>query len=431
MVRMRRSGTSLTRAAFVAAISASLLAAGAGKAQAAPSATPPVEVSAKLAPAASLVPQEMSDHDMLDSVERVRHVMQHALAAEVHRVIQEARERMIADPDGIKKALALTHEHVRMAPELEAAQRDQLLSQIAAASRSAARLSSISAERENARQEILAEQYARRELNQERLAKQQLTADRLARVNSLTSGGQFRDAAARQIASKDPGTVAGTTAAVEATMRANISDIQSLAERRRQGLVEAFRAEDAQRAENLGAEPIVYPSAEKWLALSERRKEWRENASAYRPSAGEAKINQALKETTSIEFQNEPLADVIDYLKAKHGIEIQLDNQALTDAAIGPSAPVTRSAKGIRLRSALRLLLDDLGLTWVVRDDVLMITTKERADTELTTRVYDVADLVLPIPNPFQNGTGGNGFRGGRFGGNGFHGFRLPGRMAF
>jgi general secretion pathway protein D len=430
---MRRSGTSLTRAAFVAAISASLLAAGAGRAQAAPSATPPVEESAKMGPAASLVPQETSDHDMLDSVERVRHVMQQALAAEVHRVIQEARERMVADPDGIKKSLALTHEHVRVAPELEAAQRDQLLSQIAAASRSAARLSSISAERENARQEILAEQYARRELNQERLAKQQLTADRLARVNSLTSGGQFRDAedAARQIASKDPGTVAGTTAALEATMRANISDIQSLAERRRQGLVEAFRAEDAQHAENLGAEPIVYPSAVKWLALSERRKEWRENASAYRPSAGEAKINQALKETTSIDFQNEPLADVIDYLKAKHGIEIQLDNQALTDAAIGPSAPVTRSAKGIRLRSALRLLLDDLGLTWVVHDDVLMITTKERADTDLTTRVYDVADLVLPIPNPFQNGTGGNGFRGGRFGGNGFHGFRLPGRMAF
>jgi hypothetical protein len=166
----------------------------------------------------------------------------------------------------------------------------------------------------------------------------------------------------------------------------------------------------------LDAEPIVYPSAEKWQALSERRKKWGESASMYRPTAGEEKIKKALLETTSIDFQNTPLFDAIDYLKTKHGIEIQFDNKALTDAAIGPSAPVTRSAKGIHLRSALRLLLDDFGLTWVVRDDVMLITTKEGADEMTTTRVYGVADLVLPIPDPYRNGFGGNG---------------LPGRMPF
>ena len=53
--------------------------------------------------------------------------------------------------------------------------------------------------------------------------------------------------------------------------------------------------------------------------------------------------------------------------------------------------------KGISLRSALRLILEEFDLTYVVQDEVLKITSKEKADEILTTRVYPVADLVIPI----------------------------------
>jgi hypothetical protein len=52
--------------------------------------------------------------------------------------------------------------------------------------------------------------------------------------------------------------------------------------------------------------------------------------------------------------------------------------------------------RGITLKSALRLLLHKLGLTYTIQDEVLLITTPEQADSMLETKVYPVADLVLP-----------------------------------
>ena len=56
---------------------------------------------------------------------------------------------------------------------------------------------------------------------------------------------------------------------------------------------------------------------------------------------------------------------------------------------------MTKSLKGGSLKSALRLMLRDLGLAYVIRDDVLLITTTDVADFTLTTKSYDVADLVV------------------------------------
>ena len=46
------------------------------------------------------------------------------------------------------------------------------------------------------------------------------------------------------------------------------------------------------------------------------------------------------------------------------------------------------------LRSALDRLLPDLGLTWVIVDEVLLITTSAEAQNRMAVKVYDVADLV-------------------------------------
>ena len=97
-------------------------------------------------------------------------------------------------------------------------------------------------------------------------------------------------------------------------------------------------------------------------------------------------------------FVEAPLTEVLDYLKDRHKIEIQIDTKALEDAGVGADTPVTVDLKGISLRSALRLMLKKLSLTYLIKDEVLLITTPEEADNQLTTKVYPVADLVLPIP---------------------------------
>src|SRR5262249_49815133 len=96
--------------------------------------------------------------------------------------------------------------------------------------------------------------------------------------------------------------------------------------------------------------------------------------------AAEAKILAALGERTDLDFTDQTLLDVVDYFKERHGIEIQLDAKALADAGIGGATTVTRNGKGASLRSALELLLNDFDLTYLVRDEVLMITTEAQAD---------------------------------------------------
>lgn len=94
-----------------------------------------------------------------------------------------------------------------------------------------------------------------------------------------------------------------------------------------------------------------------------------------RPDPTEKRIWTALNEKTELDFAEQPLSDVIDYLRQRHDIEIQLDNKALADAGVGSDTPVTRAIKGITPRSALKLILGELDLTYVVDNGIMSITT--------------------------------------------------------
>jgi len=109
-----------------------------------------------------------------------------------------------------------------------------------------------------------------------------------------------------------------------------------------------------------------------------------------------AKIASVLEEPTEFDFNELPLTDVVLYLKNRHHVEIQLDTKALEEASIGIETPVTRTLQGITLRSALRLMLGALDITYLVKDEVLLITTPDKASNELVTKIYPVGDLATP-----------------------------------
>lgn len=117
-------------------------------------------------------------------------------------------------------------------------------------------------------------------------------------------------------------------------------------------------------------------------------------------SPGVRKILKALESPTELEFIETPLQDVLDFIRDYHQIEVQLDQKALDDVGIGSDSPITRSLKGISLRSALRLLLRELDLTYTIEDEVLLVTTPEEAETRLNTVIYPVSDLVVTFRDP-------------------------------
>ncbi|MEX2560737.1 MAG: hypothetical protein WD403_12525 [Pirellulales bacterium] len=108
----------------------------------------------------------------------------------------------------------------------------------------------------------------------------------------------------------------------------------------------------------------------------------------------EMAIRQALNEPTEFKFVDRPLTDIADELRARHKIQIHLDRAALTDAGVGEDMPITASLSGISLGAALKLMLLEHELAYVIRNEVLLITSQTEADGMLETRVYPVGDLV-------------------------------------
>jgi uncharacterized protein (TIGR03067 family) len=103
---------------------------------------------------------------------------------------------------------------------------------------------------------------------------------------------------------------------------------------------------------------------------------------------------KALDTKTELEFIDTPLADVVDFLQKKHGIQIQIDRKSLDDIDLDIDTPVTRNLRDVSLRSALRLMLDELGLTYIIIDEVLLFTTADAVVEYPCATVHDVTDLV-------------------------------------
>ncbi|TWT94614.1 hypothetical protein [Stieleria varia] len=101
-----------------------------------------------------------------------------------------------------------------------------------------------------------------------------------------------------------------------------------------------------------------------------------------------AAIRAALNEDTSNTFIETPLIEALQVLGDLHDIPIVLDRRSLEEIGLSADAPVTIDLKSVSLRSFLRLMLRDLQLTYLVKDDVLQIMTTESAAHSLTTEVY-------------------------------------------
>ena len=101
-----------------------------------------------------------------------------------------------------------------------------------------------------------------------------------------------------------------------------------------------------------------------------------------------------------MDFDGVPLSQVLDYLAKLAEVNLYLDPQGLAEEGISSEDPVTiHLSQEISLKNALTLILNEKHLAYVVKNDVLKITSEQLRDGEVYRRTYNVADLVIPIPN--------------------------------
>jgi hypothetical protein len=106
-------------------------------------------------------------------------------------------------------------------------------------------------------------------------------------------------------------------------------------------------------------------------------------------------VEFALSGKADVQIIQMPLYQFASDCEQKLGVDVDVDKRALIDAGIDPDAiEITIDLRGITYASALHHILRPLDLAYVVGDGVLEITTIEKANGALETRVYPAFDLV-------------------------------------
>jgi hypothetical protein len=105
-------------------------------------------------------------------------------------------------------------------------------------------------------------------------------------------------------------------------------------------------------------------------------------------------IEEALGKVVDLDFKDTPLDKVVEDLRNRTGVRFVLAKQVLADSAVSTDTPVSFRCQGLKLRLGLDLMLDEMALTWMVRDGAIFFTTAEDAEEKGPVRVYLIADLV-------------------------------------
>jgi tetratricopeptide (TPR) repeat protein len=151
--------------------------------------------------------------------------------------------------------------------------------------------------------------------------------------------------------------------------------------------------------------PVHYPPAAVWRELTALRKEKYTNQALGEEASPTQKAIQSKLENQRVTFEGDltqtSLSELLGNLAKKYEVNILLlqedfkDNPQIADAK--PKLNITR-LDGLTLGAFLDVVLQSMGATYIVRPDYIEVTTFEKRLSEKVTRVFPVADLVIPIP---------------------------------
>jgi general secretion pathway protein D len=165
-------------------------------------------------------------------------------------------------------------------------------------------------------------------------------------------------------------------------------------------------AEDVERSSTPFVGPIEFPTTRDWEDLTKNRTRLQAEGRA-RATPAELQIQKRMSVKVKASHRDQPLSAVLDSLAKQADVPIHLDMVGLEQEAVRSDTPVTISLdQSISLKSALKLLLEPLHLDYVIKDEVLKVTSPRLVKGEVYSISYPVADLVIPIPNFSSDGLG-------------------------
>jgi type II secretory pathway component GspD/PulD (secretin)/TolA-binding protein len=259
------------------------------------------------------------------------------------------------------------------------------------------------------------------ELSQEQLDQQQAeTAKRLAmeqsareeqkrrtvaaligNARSLTEQGKYREALSviDQILVIDPGNDYAVGVRPLVRDRADFAEQRKYREDYDQNFTTIFnQAEEKRIPYN---DILRYP--ENWPDLTETRERSvaAERGEQVADQAVAAQLDRRLPE---IKFDAVGFSDVVDFLRDLTSANIFVNWRALEAAGVDKNAPVTARLRDVPFSKVLRTILDDVSggttkLGYTIDEGVITISTEDDLAKNTSTRVYDIRDLIIDVPD--------------------------------
>jgi hypothetical protein len=109
------------------------------------------------------------------------------------------------------------------------------------------------------------------------------------------------------------------------------------------------------------------------------------------------RIADRLRDPISAKFHNTPFVDAISRIQKESGINFAFDEKELGNDFKEQVLDIELS--GISLQSALKIILEKYDFGYVVSNEILSITTQEKAALKTYVRLYDVSRLESDVLN--------------------------------
>jgi len=217
------------------------------------------------------------------------------------------------------------------------------------------------------------------EKEQEPRSPRDIDQPRTAPAPGKSAGSGVSDIAGSKIAG-----IKGTQGSIQSTVREREKSMAKI---------------NADGGGTLTDEPFTLPKNWKELSAS------REKMFGPQLTEKEAKILKTLNSTITIDYKGDwKFKSVLEDLQEKTGLSLIMDPASATDLNIDYDDIVALKLGKVTVRTAIKKILGDKGLTYIIKEGALQVMTPKRASEHTVVRSYPIEGLVAPSQVAMQFG---------------------------
>ena len=131
-----------------------------------------------------------------------------------------------------------------------------------------------------------------------------------------------------------------------------------------------------------------------WAEIDARRSAPSRTGLDDSEAAWRQEIDNKLEQKLTLNFQDNDINDVVQFLQQQTDVNIILDPEVVAELDV---PPITMEMNNVKLRSALEFIMTLTELRYSLQDEAVYISSEEGLRGDATMVIYDIRDLINPL----------------------------------